>query len=226
MSVYVSNFYQSDTFQANNLIVASSSPYDGISTNILWGTRLSDIFYGESGSNLFNAMDGLRGDDIFYGGVGLNTDNGYVGGAGVDKVFVGATSASVGMKIDYQGGLELRRPDGGTEWINSEVEIIQFQGGNKFFNISAGIDDTAIISNSFFIAKGDRLVISNDWLAELNSGNVAINTYDANKDGTVDTVLSGGGGVNSYTLLNYDLSAHPNVSVVSVYGEGILYDLG
>ena len=220
---YVFNYYAATSF--NGSIVAPSSPSDGIANNILVGSRTSDTFYAESGSNLYNEMHGLRGDDVFYGGSGSNTSNTYVGGAGVDKAIIPAFSGAVTMSIDYQGGVTFTRLDGGQDIVNSETEIIQFLGGNKYFNISAGIDDSSTISNSFVFASGDKLVVSNDWLGALGAGNVGINIRDVNNDGLLDTVLQGYNGVNSYTLLNYNLNAHAAAKVVGVYGEGILFDL-
>lgn len=220
---YVFNYYT--TTSSSNTIIAESTPYDNIYNNILIGSRFNDTIYGESGVNLFNEMHGLRGNDTFYGGSGSGTYNVYVGGAGVDTAVIPSASSNVTMNIDYQGGVTLTRADGGYDQVNSEVEIIQFSGGNKFFNISAGIDDEATVSNQFVWHAGDRLVISNDWLAALNSGSVAISISDVNRDGLLDTVLTGYNGTNSYTLLNYNLNAHPTAHVVGVYGEGILFDL-
>lgn len=220
---YIFNYYSSAN--SSNTIIAESTPYDSIYNNILIGSRYNDTIYGESGANLFNEMHGLRGNDTFYGGSGSGTYNVYVGGAGIDTAVIPSASGNVSMSIDYQGGVVFTRADGGHDQVNSEVEIIQFSGGNKFFNVSAGIDDEATVSNQFAWHSGDRLVISNDWLAALNAGSVGISIIDVNRDGVLDTVLNGYNGTNSYTLLNYNLNAHPNAHVVGVYGEGILYDL-
>lgn len=220
---YIFNYYSTDYF--NSSIVASSTPSDGIPNNILVGTRTSDTFYAESGANLYNEMHGLRGDDVFYGGSGTKTINNYIGGAGIDKAIIPAFSGAVTMSIDYQGGVIFTRWDGGQDWVNSEIEIIQFSGGNKYFNISAGIDDAATISNSFVFTSGDKLVISNDWLVALRAGNVGLSVRDVNNDGLLDTVLQGYNGTNSYTLLNYNYYAHAAAQLVGVYGEGWLFDL-
>jgi hypothetical protein len=220
---YVFNYYSG--VKISDTIVAASSPYDGIPNNILIGSRGSDIFYAEAGEGIFNEMHGLRGDDVFYGATGANNYNSYVGGAGLDKAVIPATSGSVSMAIDYQGGVIFTRTDGGKDDVNSETEIIQFTGGNKYFSVSAGIDDTATISNSYVFTSGDKLVISNDWLNAMGIGNVAITVRDTNGDGRQDTVLQGLNGTNSYTLLNYNLNEHTKAAVVGVYGEGILFDL-
>jgi hypothetical protein len=222
MSSFVFNYYGATTF--NGEIRANSTPLDNIPNNILVGTRTNDTFYGESGAGLYNEMHGLRGNDIFYGGM-FGAVNYYVGGAGVDAAVIPAFSGAVTMSIDYQGGLVIQRQDGGRDEINSEVEIIQFSAGNKYFNINAGLDDDATLSTQFTWTPGDRLVVSNDWLLALSSGSVAINIRDVNRDGIQDTELLGINGVNSYALLNYNLLEHPKASVVGVYGEGILYDL-
>lgn len=173
---------------------------------------------------MYNEMHGLRGNDIFYGGMSgaINT---YVGGAGIDVAVIPAYSGAVTMSIDYQGGVVFNRPDGGIDYLNSEIDIIQFSSGNKYFNINAGLDDDATLSTQFNWISGDRLVISNDWLTALSSGLIAINIRDVNLDGMQDTELTAFNGVNSFVLLNYNLSQHPNVAVVGVYGDGILYDL-
>jgi hypothetical protein len=220
---YVFNYYSGNSI--GSTIVASSTPYDGIQNNILLGSRGSDTFYAEAGAGLYNEMHGLRGDDIFYGATGSNNFNIYVGGAGLDKAIIPATSGSLSMSIDYQGGVVFTRADGGKDNVNSETEIIQFTGGNKYFNVSAGIDDTATVSNSYVFTSGDKLVISNDWLNAMAVGNVSITVRDTNSDGRLDTVLQGLNGTNSYTLLNYNLNEHTKAAVVGVYGEGILFDL-
>ena len=220
---YVFNYYSGA--KVSDTIVAASSPYDGIFNNILIGSRGSDIFYAEAGAGIHNQMHGLRGDDVFYGATGANNLNIYVGGAGLDKAVIPATSGSVSMTIDYQGGAVFTRTDGGKDDVNSETEIIQFTGGNKFYSVSAGIDDTATVSNSYVFSSGDRLVISNDWLNAMAIGNISIAIRDTNGDGLQDTVLQGLNGTNSYTLLNYNLNEHTRAAVVGVYGEGILFDL-
>ena len=221
---YIFNYYDGGG-KVGATIVAASTPYDGIFNNILIGSRGSDIFYAEAGAGIANQMHGLRGDDVFYGATGSNNYTMYIGGAGLDKAVIPATSGSVSMAIDYQGGVTFTRIDGGKDDVNSETEIIQFIGGNKYFSVSAGIDDTATISNSYVFASGDKLVISNDWLNALAIGNVSISIRDTNGDGRQDTVLQGLNGTNSYTLLNYNLNEHTAAAVVGVYGEGILFDL-
>lgn len=206
-------------------IYALSTPSDGIVFNFLIGGRNNDTFYGESGVGLTNEMDGLRGDDIFYGGSGAGTYNDYIGGQGIDKAIIAAEFENVIIEIDYTGGMFITRADNGYDSLNNEVEIIQFASGESYFGIYAGAFDDCASKLTFKVESGDKLIISNDFIDALTSGNVALVIQDVDLDGTMDTLLNGSSGINSYTLSGYDLTQHPTAKVIGVYGDGVIFDL-
>jgi hypothetical protein len=223
MALYAANVYMSDTF--GGPVVAAATPNDGVTYNVLIGTRLGENLYGENTGGVVNEMHGLRGNDVMYGGSGIGSFNIYVGGSGVDTAVIPAGSGSVSMSIDYQGGIQFQRSDGRKDYVSSDTEIVQFSQGNRFLIISGGVDDETSETNSIFWRAGDRLAISQDWLIALNSGLVGMSVRDVNGDGRLDTALTGYGGVNTYNLLDYNMNTHA-AYIVGFYGDGLLFDLG
>ncbi|MES2787567.1 MAG: hypothetical protein V4684_19030 [Pseudomonadota bacterium] len=214
----LANFYLPDS---NDDIVAPSTPFDGISINVLLGNSGDNEFFGESGP-AYNFMIGDGGDDWMHGG-GSGAFNHYYGGDGADLVSIAADASTASIHIDYYGGIVVDGAGGGKDVIGADVEKLELEGGSSYIAFSTGAD---LVTTQTWVPwfDGDDLALSFDWVDAYNAGLVSIVVGDYDGEGELDTAFLAEG-MNTYVLLGYDRDEHSSY-LVGISGDGVIYELG
>ena len=95
---------------------------DAAFTNPVKGNAADNVFVGGTAGG--NAFKGGAGDDVMYGG--LEGGNRFEGGAGIDTYVMAGAAADYTVEDGPDHGYTVIRPDGTTDWLGSDVELVRF----------------------------------------------------------------------------------------------------